>query len=227
MGFLSNLFAKKEDNLKEVISVKPFRDPHAGNKYRYQILVKGSDGIIYSGILLATAVFPEINQKINLKEWTSTDLFRQYKEDWQNMYQAKSITQLNEMPKIGEICVDVLKGDGEYSIYLGEGLFLVLPNVPDGAKVNLYCFGFLGGSDVEGAYISESQSYGSIIPLGEVLSTPDTLEACKEYTTFSGDDLTVLNLAIKTLNGQKSEATKKIDEMAAFNKLIEIARPRH
>ena len=219
MGVLSNLFSKKEDELQEVIGIKPFQDHNADNKYRYQILVKGSDDIIYSGILLATATFPEIGQKINLKEWTSTDLFRQYKEDWQNMYQAKSIAHLDAMPKIGEVCVDILRGAGEFSIYLGAGLFLVLPNVPDGAKINLYCFGFLGGSDLKGAHITEPQSYGSIIPLGEVLSTPDTLEACKECTTFSGDALTALNLAIKTLQGQKSEVATQIDEMAAFNLL--------
>lgn len=224
MGFLSNLFAKKEDELKEVIAIEPFRDYRINNKFRYKVRTKGSDGTHYSGILLARAVFPEIGQMINPKDWTSVNPEEVYKEDWQNMYQAKSIAQLDTMPKIGEVCVDILKGYGEYSIYLGAGLFLTLPNVPDGAKANLYCFGFLGGSDLEGAHIKEPQSYGGIIPLGEVLGTPDTLEACKECITFSGDDLTALNLAIKTLQEPKSEAAKKIDEMAAFNKLFGAAK---
>ena len=224
MGFLSNLFAKKEDELKEVIAIEPFRDYRANNKFRYKIRTKDSNGTTYSGLLLARATFPEIGQMINPKDWTSVNPDEVYKEDWQNLYGVSSIAQLHEMPKIAEVCVDILKGSGEYSIHLGVGLFLVLPNITDANKVSLENFDYLGYGEFEGAYITELLSYGSIVPLGYVLKSANTLEACKQQVSFSGDALTALNLAIKTLQGQKSEAAKKIDEMASFNKLMDAAR---
>lgn len=219
MGFLNRSFKKHEDELKEVIAIEPFRDYRANNKFRYKIRTKDSSGTTYSGLLLARATFPEIGQMINLEDWVSINPEAVYKEDWQNMYGLKSISESHEMPKIGEICIDIYHY--VYMIYLGVGAFLVLPNAPDGAKASLYNFCFLGGSDFEGAYTTKLLYYGSIIPLGEVLSTSDTLESCKEYVSFSGDALMAINLAIKTLQEQKSEAAKKIDEMAAFNQLYD------
>lgn len=219
MGFLNRLFKKHEEELKEVIAVEAFRDYRANNKFRYKVRTKGSDGTTYSGMLLARAPFPEIGQMINPKEWTSVDPSATYKEDWRNMYGLKSISEAHEMPKIAEICIDTHYD--MYMIHLGVGLFLTLPNLSDDAKASLYNFDLLEETDFEGTVIIPTVSTSTIVPLGETLVTPEALETCKKYVSFSGDGLTALNLAIRFLQEQRTDAAKRIDEMVAFNQLYD------
>ena len=220
------LFDFLKEERKEVIVIEPFRDSRINGKYRYKVRTKDRKGTTYSGTLLAQAMFPEIGQMIKPEEWTSVEADRAYREDWQNMYGRKSVSQTFEMPKIGEVCVDISKGDGEFSIYLGMELFLVLPALSDESKMCLESFDYLDSSDFKDAYITVQLRYDKIFALGYVLKSSRTLELFSESADVTGDAKIALNLTIRNILDTRPEAVKQIDKMAEFNKLWTKQEPQ-